>query len=107
MPPNRGGFRGRNGNMIPITQDHRPRSGRPTAGGRRRPCVLHGGLTSGTANFSRIDFSSSRRSALGFGYDILRVSKVSRMIWEMISRAFFLSSAGTTYHGASLVLVAP
>ena len=34
------------------------------------------------------------------------MSRVSRTIWETISRAFSLSSAGTTYHGASSVLVA-
>jgi hypothetical protein len=36
-----------------------------------------------------------------------RSLNVSTTIAEMINRAFFLSSAGTMYHGASAVLVAP
>lgn len=57
-------------------------------------------------NCFRIFCSSSRRSRLGCGYAIFRLSNLSMRIWETISRAFCLSSAGTEYHGALAVLVA-
>ena len=41
-----------------------------------------------------------------FGYDIFKSSKLSRITCETISRAFSLSSAGTTYQGDACVLVA-
>ena len=59
------------------------------------------------ASVLRIDSNSRRRFALVFGYAILSSSNVSRTIWDTIRRAFSLSSAGTTYQGACLVLVAP
>ncbi len=53
------------------------------------------------------NFSNSwRRASVVSGYDILSSSRVSRMICDTINRAFCLSSAGTTYHGESRVLVA-
>ena len=42
----------------------------------------------------------------GWGYSIFKSFKALTTTWEMMSRALSLSSAGTTYHGACLVLVA-
>ena len=54
----------------------------------------------------RLACSSSRRALSRRGYRRSSADKVSLITCEMIRRAFFLSSAGTTYHAASVVLVA-
>lgn len=53
----------------------------------------------------RMACNSLRRFGVVFGYSIFRSWSDSRIIWEMMSRAFSLSSAGTTFHGAVSVLV--
>ena len=53
-----------------------------------------------SASCLRMDCSSRRRCALGLGYAIFIFLNVSTMIWDVIRRAFSLSSAGTTYQGA-------
>src|SRR5258706_386558 len=58
------------------------------------------------ASSFRMDCISFRCFAVGFGYRRFKPSNVSRTMREMMSWAFFLSSAGTTYHGAASVLVA-
>ena len=55
---------------------------------------------------SRMDFNSRRRFAVVLGYAILNPLSVSRTMRETIKRAFSLSSAGITNHGACSVLVA-
>jgi hypothetical protein len=54
-----------------------------------------------------MDSNSRRRAAPTSGYDIFSRWSVSSTMHDTTSRAFSLSSAGTTYHGASSVLVAP
>ncbi len=54
----------------------------------------------------RISSNSLRRCALVSGYAICKLLSVSTTIWETIKRAFFLSSAGIAYQGATSVLVA-
>src|SRR6266702_2038911 len=48
----------------------------------------------------RISESSVRRFAVASGYRRSSFPSVSTIIWETMSRAFSLSSAGTIYHGA-------
>lgn len=48
----------------------------------------------------RMAFNSCRRFSVVLGYAIFSSLSVSRTIWETISRAFSLSSAGTAYQGA-------
>jgi len=47
------------------------------------------------------------RAGLAIGYPGFNDSKVSSTICDTIKRALFLSSAGPTYHGEPVVLVAP
>lgn len=53
----------------------------------------------------QVQFPSALRTGLGIGAKFSAL-KASRTILAMISRVFFLSSAGTTYQGAIAVLVA-
>lgn len=58
------------------------------------------------ASCRRMARSSLRRLCDSAGYRIFKAPSVSTRTCETISRAFFLSSAGTTYQGALVVLVA-
>ena len=53
-----------------------------------------------------MDWSSFPRAFEVFGYLSFMPFSVSRITCDMMSRAFSLSSAGITYHGAFRVLVA-
>jgi len=59
------------------------------------------------ASCLRIASTSARRSALVTGHVMFRLSSVSSKIFDTMSLAFSLSSAGTMNHDASSVLVAP
>src|SRR5208282_5197306 len=101
----RGGFRADPLGQGDAVLDGLPSEFRPVR--RYQDVGIHRSLLgSHFASRSRIDSNSCRRSVLVVGLVISSPSSVSRTIRETISRAFSLSSAGTTYQGASRMLVA-